>query len=1027
MGKMSFRFLSPSLPTFHRWRWLAGGDALTRRKKWATAAGSVVIAALVASFFAVALHDRAQEASRAQEFAVLHSVSEAESDLASLAAAHTAWSLSGQPTAQEQFLRGGNGFRARLMEIIPLIGQAPARRAAIRGIAADFHLWMTEAVPPVAGGHTPPPARTESPRFNSLRAALQRFQRESLALLQKSSDTDHRQRLRQTGSIVLFSAVSLGLLLAFISTSVRNFSAQLTKARNAEAQVRAIIEHTLDSVITVDDAGTIHSLNPAAERIFGQRAVDVIGQHLTLLIPQQLFFHEMKSGCRGTIATQGQRQGYSSFPIEVTLSPMGNAGHRRFVAIVRDVSERQRSEETLRQISAGVSTETGEEFLRALLKQLSKVLDNDFAFLVELGKSGVGSPATLTVAEHGGIRRVAPYDLADTACAGVLAKVSRIHLSQVRGLFPEDTLLTDHSAECFVAVPLTDHRGRPVGLIGIIDRRPLAETRIIESTLEIFAARAGAEIERKRTEEDLAAEKERLAVTLRSIADGFITIGNDGRVLMLNAVAELLTGWTQEEALGQPLGAVFQLLHERNRKPRARTLQAIVESGVAEGLDGHALLASRGAEAGTERLIEGRASPIRDQSSRKLGAIIVFRDITERRRLEEEQQRADKLDSLGVVAAGIAHDFNNLLTTILGNLSLALVHPALDEKIGERLTAAKKATSRAHDLSRQLLTFAKGGAPVKQTTTLPNLLRNSVTLTLLATPVHCEFQLPDDLWPVEIDPGQISQVFHNLATNAHQAMAAGGTLRITAENLDLSCNSQTLGLRAGRWVHLSLQDQGVGIPEEHIRKIFDPYFTTKPKGTGLGLATAYSIVKNHGGVIHAESRSGEGSTFTVCLPASEKEIFSLAAEPPPPVAGSPRVLVIDDEEDICMLVTCVLEPLGYQVTETLDGLSAIAAYETALREGRPFDLVISDLTMPGGLSGAETIARLREIDPAVRAIVSSGYANDPILSRFADYGFTGMLAKPYELDALVRKAAEVLAAPVKPTVVYHDFILRKRA
>ena len=1020
---MSARLLSSSFPTFHRMRRsLAGEDGLSRWHSRATVAGIAVIVALGAAFLALALRDRALEARRTQEFAILHSASVAEVDLASLAAAHRTWLLAGQPAAQVQFRRGCNGFRARLLEIVPLLSEEPARRAAVRGIAADFQLWMNDdAARPQ--GH----ASTDSPRFTGLRTALHRFQRESVAVLQNSSAAAHRQHLLQTGSLVLFGAVSIAFLIASIAGSVRGFRWQLAKARTAEAQVRAIIDHTLDGVITMDDAGAIHSLNPAAERIFGQRAADVIGQNLALLIPQPLFFHEMKSGSRGTIATHGQRQGYYPFPIEVSLSAMEVAGRRQFVAIVRDVSERQRSEETLRQISAGVTTATGEEFLRALLKQLSKVLDNDFAFLVELGKNGPATASTLTVAEQSTIRSVAPYDLTDSACAGVLAKGSRIHLAQVRSLFPEDMLLTDLTAESFVAVPLIDHRGRPVGLIGIIDRRPLTETRIIESTLEIFAARAGAEIERKRVEEDLAAEKERLAVTLRSIADGFITIGSDGRVLMLNAVAELLTGWTQQEAVGQPLGAVFQLLHERNRKPRARVLQAIVETGLAEGLNGPALLATRGGGGGTERLIEGNASPIRDHTHRKIGAIIVFRDITERRRLEEEQQRADKLDSLGVVAGGIAHDFNNLLTTILGNLSLALIHPTLDEKIGERLAAAKKATSRAQDLSRQLLTFAKGGAPVKQTTTLPGLLRNSVSLTLLATPVHCEFQLPDDLWPVEIDPGQISQVFHNLATNAHQAMAAGGTLRITAENLLLSCDSQTLGLRAGRWVHLSLQDQGVGIPEEFFQKIFDPYFTTKPKGAGLGLATAYSIVKSHGGVIHAESRPGEGATFTVCLPASEKEIPAPPTQPVQHVADSPRILVLDDEEAICMLVTCALEPLGYQVTETLDGLSAIAAYETALREGRPFHLVISDLTMPGGLSGAQTIARLREIDPAVRAIVSSGYANDPILSRFNDFGFVDMLAKPYELDALARKVAEVLAAPANPSVVYHDFEQRKTA
>ncbi len=1023
---MSARSLSSHFPTFRRLRGrLAGELGFPRWHIRATVVGIAVIVVLGAGFLALAAHEGSVEERRTQEFAILRSAATAEIDLASLAAAHRTWLLTGQPAAREQFRRGCNAFRGRLLELIPLLRDEPARRDAIRRIGADFQLWMNDAAAARQPGHSASGA--DSALLSGLHVALSGFQRESEGLLQTCTAQAQREHLLQTGSFVLFGALSIGFLILSISASFRGFRWHLAKAKSAEAQTRAIIDNTLDGVITVDDDGIIQSLNPAAERIFGQRAAEVIGQNLSLLIPQRLFFHDMKGGSTGTTATLGQRQGYYAFPIEVSISAMEVAGRRQFVAIVRDVTERQRSEDTLRQISIGVSNTTGEEFLRSLLKQLSKALANDFAFLVELGKSGPATAATLTVAEQGSIRSVCPYELTDSACAEVLAKGTRAHCAGVRTLFPEDVLLLDLTAESFVAVPLTDHRGQTVGLIGILDRHALAETQIIESTLQIFAARAGAEIERKRAAEDLAAEKERLAVTLRSIADGFITLGTDGRVLMLNAVAERLTGWTQEEALGQPFGAVFQLLHERTRKPRARVLQRIVETGAAEGLDGPALLAPRGGVPGQERLIEGNASSIRDRAQRKIGAIIVFRDITERRRLEEEQQKADKLDSLGVVAGGIAHDFNNLLTAILGNLSLALVHPALDDAIGERLAAAKKATNRAQDLSRQLLTFAKGGAPIKQTATLPSLLRDTLSLTLHAAPVHCEFQLPDDLWPVEIDPGQISQVFSNLATNAQQAMPAGGTLLITAENLELPCDSHTLGLRAGRWVRLSLQDQGIGIPEEYFKKIFDPYFTTKPKGTGLGLATAYSIVKNHGGLIHVESRPGEGATFTICLPASEKKIVPLPALPLQPVSDSPRVLVIDDEEAICMLVTCTLEPLGYQVTETLDGLSAIAAYETALREGRPYRLVISDLTMPDGLSGAQTIARLREIDPTVRAIVSSGYGNDPVLSRFEDYGFTGMIAKPYELDALARKVAEVLAAPAVPTVVYHDFEQRKTA
>jgi CheY-like chemotaxis protein len=301
------------------------------------------------------------------------------------------------------------------------------------------------------------------------------------------------------------------------------------------------------------------------------------------------------------------------------------------------------------------------------------------------------------------------------------------------------------------------------------------------------------------------------------------------------------------------------------------------------------------------------------------------------------------------------------------------------------------------------------------------LLRDNLSHTLLGSKAHLEFRVADDLWPVDIDPGQMSQVINNIALNADQAMPAGGILRVQAENFELAAHSVSLGLDAGRWVKIAIQDQGIGIPEEFLKKIFDPYFTTKPKASGLGLATAYSIVKSHGGLIAVDSKPGEGSTFSICLPASAKEIRAQSSDPVPMAPPeSARVLVLDDEEAICMLVTCALEPLGYEVTETNDGKDAIAAYEKAIKDGRPYDLFISDLIIPGGMGGKDTIKRLREIDPNILAIVSSGYANDPILSKHEDYGFSGMIAKPYEIDALGRKVAQVLAE-ARSRVIYHEF------
>lgn len=1015
-------------PTVRRLRrWLAAEDGLASRHISFSLIGVAVILILASVFLTLAIREHNADESRSRESTISRISSSAETDLAAVETAHRTYLLTGQLADLQQFERRRESFQGHLSALMPLLPDDLARREALLLINNSFSRWLQNAArPEIALRKQSRDAALavvkgeEAGLFDKMRVDMSQFVRTTNDRLESLSDVTRWRRLLQTCGFAVLSALATSFLVTSSWRSYRAFRTHLQKAEASTAQNRAIIDNTLDGVITLDERGCILSINPAAERMFVQKASDVIGQDVSILIPQRLFFHDMNSVGRGAIIAEGHRQGYFTFPIEISISNMDVTGRKQFVAIVRDVSERQRSEDTLRQISLGVSTTTGEEFLRSLLKQLSKALHNDYAFLVELTGKETEQFTTLTIAEQGNIVRHGQFDLTNTAFSEAMSKGFRSFLGGVRWKFIEDKTLHELAIESFIAAPLVDFRGRTVGLIGVLDRKPLSETQITESTLQIFAARAAAEVERKRSEEALAAEKERLAVTMRSMADGFITIDNSGSVLMLNAVAEKITGWSQEEGTGKPLATVFRILNERNRKSCSHALQRIVETGVAEGIDGPTFIVSRD---GTERLIESNASPIRDRSGGRIGAVVVFRDVTEKRRMDEERQKADKLESLGVVAGGIAHDFNNLLTAILGNLSLALLKKDLEVEVGERLAAAKRATNRAQELAQQLLTFAKGGAPIKQTVAIQQLIRDTMSLSLHGSKVLCEFKLADDLWPADIDPGQMSQVINNIAVNADQAMPAGGVLRVQAENIELMSDSVGLGLRAGRWLRISIQDQGIGIPEEYVKKIFDPYFTTKPKGSGLGLATAYSIIKNHHGVIAVDSQPGEGSTFTICLPASENELKVLQTNEPVPKAtqGSARVLVLDDEEAICMLVTCALEPLGYEVTETNDGTQAIAAYEKALNDGRPYDLFISDLTIPGGMGGQETIKRLQELDPNVRAIVSSGYANDPVMSRHEEYGFCGMIAKPYEIDALGRKVAEAIAMPLRPRVIFHDF------
>ena len=372
--------------------------------------------------------------------------------------------------------------------------------------------------------------------------------------------------------------------------------------------------------------------------------------------------------------------------------------------------------------------------------------------------------------------------------------------------------------------------------------------------------------------------------------------------------------------------------------------------------------------------------------------------------MDEELQKMNKLESVGILAGGIAHDFNNILAAILGNISLARlgIDPE-NEKLLKRLTDAEQAVMRARDLTYQLLTFSRSGTPVKKTMGVQKVLRESAKFALTGSGVKCQFSLAPDLFLVDIDEGQIGQVINNLVINAQQAMPAGGGITIAAGNAVFGSVTAEHGvfLDPGSYVRISIRDNGAGIAPEHTGKIFDPYFTTNQKGSGLGLATSYSIIKNHEGHIAVESKPGFGTTFYVYLRASDEQPGTgrrIADRGRPAVRT--RVLHMDDEEMILQITKDMLENLGYEVETAADGNETVRKYVEARNSGVPFDIVILDITIPGGMGGKETILRLLEIDPAVKAIVSSGYSNDPVMAMFGQYGFAGVIAKPYRMAEL---------------------------
>lgn len=381
-------------------------------------------------------------------------------------------------------------------------------------------------------------------------------------------------------------------------------------------------------------------------------------------------------------------------------------------------------------------------------------------------------------------------------------------------------------------------------------------------------------------------------------------------------------------------------------------------------------------------------------------------DITERRRLEEKLTQAQKLESLGTLAAGIAHDFNNLLGAIKGNLSLLRETPAADAQVPVLLRELDDAAVRATALTRQLLAFAKGGSPVRDTASVRALVEDSATFVTRGSNVRCQFHFADDLAAVEADVGQLSQVIDNLVINAMQAMPQGGTVRIDARNTSLA-DGNDLGLLAGHYVRISVADEGPGVPPELLPRIFDPFFTTKQNGSGLGLSSSYAIVHRHGGRLAVRTAVGRGAIFDVFLPSSVATPRPIPT--PKIVRGEGRILVMDDDSAIRSVTRSMIVRLGYTCDTAKDGEEAVQRFGGALREGRPYRAVVLDLTIPGNRGGEAVLELLRALDPQVVAIVASGYSNVDVVARYEAHGFRGRLQKPFDLQSLGAELARVLA------------------
>ena len=979
-----------------------------------TTVAVIVIIFLVGVFLLVTLRDHYQDSLRTHTIEVMRLSSLIENDIAGLESGHRGYLLSANENDIEPFEKKRDLIRQRIDDLTVLILENPRQRKRVIKVQEAVQKWLdTVATPEMSARREAKGTATKSETnpagtltlgnalLNQAREVLQSLQdEEQIVLNQRMHDQDWATQSAQIlnfltkldRAVVEMEKEKRGYLLTGENSFVEAYKRAVTDFYTyngylsilvanspAQAELLAEIRSSVEGWINKSAVPQIDAKRASKDAEVlaligsGETLMADIRQMLTNFEKNELSHYEL----RASLATRQRILRTSALALLalVAVSLLVVSNSYSFVLVRRQLSELEGAETHIR-----------------------SVIDNILDGMITVDDSGVIRSMNPSAEKMFGCR--------DNEMIGHnLTRLVPKRYESERDSKP-------------VVCNWTELMGRTGGSTLALGRTRKHVTFPVEMSLSemiidqqrVYVAMVRDVTERKRFEQQIAAEKESLGVTLRAIGDGVITTDVNGKVIMLNSEAEKLTGWSSKEGIGQPLKSVFDVTIDLAAQAKVQKSGYRSEAqSILLNLPENVTLTSRD---GNERVIEQVASPIRDNKNEVAGVVLVFRDITARQRAETERRKAETLEQLGLLAGGIAHDFNNLLTAIIGNISLASVLLPPNDEMAERLDDAKNASLRARDLAQQLLTFARGGTPIKKTASIGKLIQDTVSFSLRGSHNRSEFEFGVDLSSAEIDAGQISQVIANLVVNADQAMPNGGTLHVSCENFSYSATTTPAvpDLAAGDYVRIRIRDEGVGIPAKYMKRIFDPYFTTKPKGSGLGLATAYSIIKNHSGLMTVESEVHVGTTFTIYLPAALDQEMPVEAPRTftPAMPGTGRVLVVDDEDAIRDLVEFTLTRLGYKVWQAATALEGVNIYREKFEADERFDAVILDLTLPGGIGGKEALKKLIEIDPTVNAIVSSGYATDATMSRYQDFGFRGVIAKPYEAAELGKIVHDVI-------------------
>jgi len=781
----------------------------------------------------------------------------------------------------------------------------------------------------------------------------------------------------------LFITLTSALLYSLIARLSGKLNQSVQALYESEKRLNFLIKNSTDSLVIINADGSQRHVSPAAKRITGFSVVELEGRKIDSLIHQddlkavRTTLDEAIEHPEKTVTVQYRHVHKTKgwvYLEAVAQSFLTEPAINGIIASVRDISERKRAEEAFAVSTKLLYTVINTVPVRIFFKDKKlRYMGCNNAFAADAGAEGpedlIGKDDYQLVWKDQAER----YRADDTAV--IETGEARLSYDEPQTT-PEGGLIWLRTSK----VPLRNESNNIIGVLGMYE--------------DIT--------DRKRVESELRESEDKFSQTFKSSPDAIsINRLDDGFYVDINEGFTRITGYTRDDVIGKT-SLELDIWHAP--KDRKQLVKEIREKGYYENLetqfrkkDGSLITGLMSA-----RMISLKGIP---------HLVSVSRDITERKTYEKEQLKLEKLESLGILAGGIAHDFNNILTGIMGNISFAKVFLDATHQSSKPLLEAEKAAGRAGELAHQLLTFARGGEPIKKVVSLKHIVNEALTFILRGSNVKGTVEIPDTIHALEADEGQLNQVFQNIVINATQAMPGGGVLTVTARNEEILPGNKW-SLPPGAYIRLIFADQGCGISENDLKKIFDPYFTTKSAGIGLGLSSVHSIINKHGGHIEARSVIGEGTTITIYLPSVGKVVTDFQKKVVEHTAEDHKggfILVMDDDEMIRDLSASILTHLGYQVTTCSSGEEAVELYKASVKSGTPYLACFVDLTIPGGLGGQEVAQQILSSFPNARLVVSSGYSNDPIMSNFEKFGFRGAIAKPYNTQEFANVLASVLS------------------